>query len=195
MAIRARGSMLVYSILGLLTRRPLTGYQIKKRFNASVIFFWHATQSQIYGTLKHMERGGLVTSEVVKQRATAYHRVYSVTEHGRERLGRWLREKNEMPGIKDEFLLQVFFCDLLPLDEAIAHLRHHAGQHEERLAVYEARREELIARHGPLAQTPDHRLFSSHLTLTKGIMHERMYAEWCRWAIGQLEGRRSMTGS
>lgn len=181
--------MLVYAILGLLSRRSLTGYQIKKRFNASVIFFWHSTQSQIYGTLKEMERHRLVTSDVVRQGRTPYQRVYSLADAGREALLHWLQDKAEMAGIKDEFLLRVFFSDLLSHAETIAHLRHQTEKHEARLALYEARRAELVRRHGPLPETDDDRLFSSHLTLSQGIMRERMYIDWCRWAIGQLEGR------
>lgn len=181
--------MLIYAILGLLTRRPLTGYQIKKRFNASVIFFWHSTQSQIYGTLKDMERRRLVTSDVVHQGRTPYQRVYSLAGAGRETLLHWLQDKAEMPEVKDEFLLRVFFSDLLSHTETIAHLQHQIGKHEVRLALYEARTDELVRRHGPLGGTDDERLFSSHLTLTQGKMRERMYIEWCRWAIGQLEER------
>src|SRR3990172_11811440 len=44
------------ALLGLLARRPLTGYEILKRFTRSVVFFWHAKRSQIYAELKRIER-------------------------------------------------------------------------------------------------------------------------------------------
>src|SRR3989304_9849086 len=51
-----------YALLGLLARRPLTGYEILKRFTRSVVFFWNAKRSQIYAELKRMERLGFVAS-------------------------------------------------------------------------------------------------------------------------------------
>ena len=64
----ATASITLHSaLLGLLARRPLTGYEILKRFTRSVVFFWHAKRSQIYAELKRMERLGFVTSRVTVQ--------------------------------------------------------------------------------------------------------------------------------
>ena len=42
-------------ILGFLSMKPLSGYDIKKLFNMSAAFFWPADQAQIYRTLKSLE--------------------------------------------------------------------------------------------------------------------------------------------
>ena len=42
---------LEHAILGFLTYRPMSGYDLKKFFDESVRHFWSAPQSQIYRTL------------------------------------------------------------------------------------------------------------------------------------------------
>ena len=49
--------MLKYAILELLRRKPLTGYDIKKRFEESLTFCWHAEHSQIYPESRRSRRG------------------------------------------------------------------------------------------------------------------------------------------
>ena len=43
---------LAHGILRYLSIRPMSGYDIKKLFNMSAIYFWPAEQAQIYRTLK-----------------------------------------------------------------------------------------------------------------------------------------------
>ena len=42
---------LEYAILGFLSYKPFSGYEMKKAFDNSVRHFWYADQSQIYRTL------------------------------------------------------------------------------------------------------------------------------------------------
>ena len=50
----ARSNTLQYMILGLLTRRPMTGYDIKQTFDKEKAEFWTAPFSQIYPELNRM---------------------------------------------------------------------------------------------------------------------------------------------
>jgi DNA-binding PadR family transcriptional regulator len=81
---------LEYAILGFLNYAPLTGYELKKAFDASVRHFWPANQSQIYRTLARMAERGWVEMEVVPQEDRPPRKVYHITEAGREALLRWL---------------------------------------------------------------------------------------------------------
>ena len=51
---------LKHAILGFLSFKPLSGYDLKKAFDNSVRHFWPANQSQIYRTLSQMTDEGLV---------------------------------------------------------------------------------------------------------------------------------------
>ena len=44
-----------HAILGLLAGEPLSGYDISRAFASSVVYFWHADQSQVYRTIDRLE--------------------------------------------------------------------------------------------------------------------------------------------
>ncbi len=46
-------------ILGFLSMKPLSGYDLKRLFNMSAAYFWPADQAQIYRTLKKLTDHGL----------------------------------------------------------------------------------------------------------------------------------------
>ena len=55
--------MLKYILLGFLRDSAKTGYQLKALMDQSTGHFWHAYHSQIYTTLRALERDGLVQSD------------------------------------------------------------------------------------------------------------------------------------
>ena len=182
---------LPFALLGLLNRRPLTGYEVLKRFSRSIVFFWHAQRSQIYAELKRMERLGLVTSRVTRQNGRPDKRSYAITSAGQAALGVWLDRPTPVGPVKDEMLLRTFFCERLVATRTATYLRHHGEAHRRVLQEFEGIRKTLAARHGPLERTEDRALFFGYLVLEQGIRFERMYAEWCEWAAAAVEGRRS----
>ena len=68
-------------ILGLLSHEDLTGYDIKKRIDGAISFFWKGSFGNIYPALKDMETQGLIskndTSVGGRERIT-----YKITEAG-----------------------------------------------------------------------------------------------------------------
>ena len=53
-------STLGYAILGLLADGPQTGYDLTRRMERPVGFYWTARHSQIYPELARLEAAGLV---------------------------------------------------------------------------------------------------------------------------------------
>ncbi|HET7873887.1 MAG TPA: PadR family transcriptional regulator [Methylomirabilota bacterium] len=179
------------ALLGLLNRRPLTGYEILKRFNRSIVFFWHAKRSQIYAELKRMEGLGLVTSRVTPQTGRPDKRAYAITQAGLAVLRGWLDRPAAVGPIKDEILLRTFFSDRLSSARAAADLRRQAREHQRVVEEFEGIRAALRARYGPLESSDDRALFFGYLVLEQGIRFERMYGEWCEWAAAAVQARRS----
>ena len=62
---------LPYAILGLLEYKPMTGYDLKKIFEESVVNFWAASQSQIYRELDLLEVKGYLKSVIEPQSGPA----------------------------------------------------------------------------------------------------------------------------
>jgi PadR family transcriptional regulator AphA len=177
--------MLRLAILELLDHKPLSGYELKRRFNGSIVFFWRANQSQIYRELREMEKAGVISGAKVTHEWRPTKTVYEVTPKGREELVQWLGQKPKLQAVKDEMMLKCFAFHLLPADQAEAQLVHHQKLHQQRLDFYLSLEKQLEDRHGPLNQTRDPILFWNAQCLYHAIDYERMYVEWCSRTIAR----------
>jgi DNA-binding PadR family transcriptional regulator len=99
-----------YAILGLLARRPSTGYELTLTFDRSLRTSWHASHSQIYPELGKLERAGLV--EVVA-RGARRSKTYGLTGPGRDELRRWLVEAEPDRSQRNESGVRLFLTPLL----------------------------------------------------------------------------------
>jgi DNA-binding PadR family transcriptional regulator len=110
-------------ILGFLRFSPRTGYDIKSSIELSTRFFWGASYGQIYPELKRLERAGLVSSEP-SPRGARKRTVYRLTPAGEQAVEAWLTDRESwIFEYRDEWLLRLFFGDLLPREEAFANVR------------------------------------------------------------------------
>jgi PadR family transcriptional regulator AphA len=106
-----------HAILGFLSWRSLTGYDLKKLFADSEFFYWSGNSNQIYRTLVQLHREGLVTREVEHQESYPDRKVYTLTEEGRAALRAWAASAPELPELRHAFLVQLAWADLLPPEE------------------------------------------------------------------------------
>lgn len=186
-----------YTILILLARcRAMgceaSGYDIAQWLKKPVSYFWHARHSQIYPELAKLEAGGMVTHRLVEQQERPDKKLYSITDEGLRTLLAWLVEPPDFPPARDEMSLKAYATHLMEPQQALELFREQKRRHQERLATYEAIREEMDGRTGgklPPVHSAD---FSERITLQKGLFYERYYIEWCDWvieAIIRLESR------
>ncbi len=117
-------------MLGLLDDGPMTGYEIKQFFRKVIRHFWSVSDGQLYPTLKKMHEEDLISLQVVEQKGTANKHVYSITEKGRERFGRWLCEPvTKFEELKEPFVLKVFFFNKLSRERILEHLHTQRDLH------------------------------------------------------------------
>ena len=83
---------LPHAILVSLCEQSGSGYELARRFDRSIGYFWAATHQQIYRTLRVMEDNGWTTAAAVVQRGRPDKKTYDVTDGGRDELARWLAE-------------------------------------------------------------------------------------------------------
>ena len=57
-----------YAILGFLSWKPLSGYDLKKMFVESVFIYWSGNNNQIYKELIQLTREEMVTNEIKNYR-------------------------------------------------------------------------------------------------------------------------------
>ena len=98
-----------YSVLGILSYGPMSGYDIKKFYEQSIAGFWSESYGQIYPILKRLAKEKFVTKSVQKQQGKPDRHIYSITDKGREELQRWLVEPIGRHVGRHEILLKLIF--------------------------------------------------------------------------------------
>jgi DNA-binding PadR family transcriptional regulator len=123
------------ALLGVLSQREMSGYDIKRSFDYAVHFVWNAADSQIYRELRDMEKRGLITSHLVHQDGKPNKRLYKATPEGLEVLDDWLRSPAEAPFDKEPFLMRLFFMGRVEREDAIQVLTERRAEIQELLQV------------------------------------------------------------
>src|ERR687885_1478818 len=110
----SRAMSLPHAVLGLLAVAPGTGYDLTRRFEASLSHAWHASHSQIYPELARLQGRGLVEEA---GRGARGSRTWAITEQGRAELDRWLTEVQPNRSQRNETALRWFLLPLLAADQ------------------------------------------------------------------------------
>ena len=165
-----------YVILGLLSHEDLTGYEIKKRMDTSLKYFWGASFGSIYPALSDLVERGLAD----KRNGAENGRnklIYSITEEGKKYLKGWLQIPAERDELRYETLLKLFFGNEAGAAQAISHIDAFQKRIEGELPF-------LIGASETLRNNID--LDDTHkyylLTVAFGVKTYRAYLEWCEEA-------------
>ncbi len=161
-----------YVILGMVSREPRSGYEIKALVDNTTRFFWAASYGQIYPELKRLSEAGLIEG-ADSPRGERKRTVYAITAAGKAALEDWLRQPPETIEMREEGLLKLFFSGLLPPEagaETLQAMRAHRLQLAERLHAME---DEAQAK---LDESDDPYPL---LVLQGGIEFNQWFADWC----------------
>lgn len=174
---------LSHAILVSLLDRAHSGYDLAKRFDQTVGFFWPVSHQQIYQELHKLARAEWVRGETVEQADRPNRIVYELTTEGRRALDAWLQEPTTPPSFKEELLVKLFA--LAPDNaEALGHeLVRRRDLHVARLARYES----IMAEHYPEPASLNDRRKGRYLGLRMGILTERTTIAWCEEAIAFVD--------
>jgi PadR family transcriptional regulator, regulatory protein AphA len=123
-------------ILGLLSERERSGYDLLKRAEGSVAHMWAPAKSQLYAVLPRLVEAGLASCRIVRQRTRPDKQVYRLTRVGRVAVREWL--ENAPPKSWDELMLKVFFAELCSREALLRQLDDYAEVQRSFLAEYEA---------------------------------------------------------
>ncbi|KRN99908.1 regulator of phenolic acid metabolism PadR [Companilactobacillus kimchiensis] len=98
-------------ILGLLTRTPMTGYDIKQTFDKEKAEFWTAPFSQIYPELNRMLKTNLISLLEIPEE-NSRKKTYQITTNGQKFFKEWLLQPlapNVLEISNDDFILRLHF--------------------------------------------------------------------------------------
>ena len=175
---------LKHGLLGLLTLRKSSGYDLSKLFQESLSFFWVANQSQIYRELDKMEDLGWVVSSKVEQDARPNKRVYGITKEGNRELIRWLKEDNaeDLAVARNPLLMKLFFSGKVDREYSIALLKNYRKLCEEARAEISAEVKE-IGEVEETAEKPAYWLYATEYS----IRQYDFQIKWIDETIDRLE--------
>ena len=99
-----------YAVLGLLSLRDWTTYELAEQMKRGVGNLWPAARSMVFDAPKHLVAEGLATvrHEQTGRRPRA---VYSITDAGRVALREWLAEPGRPPSLAFEGILKLLVAD------------------------------------------------------------------------------------
>ncbi len=160
---------LKYAILGLLSWRAFSGYEMKKVLSDSTALYWSGNSNQVYPTLVQLHKDGLVTSEVRQQGNYPPGKVYSLTSNGRDELRKWVMAEPALPQIRNPFLTQLAWAD--QLDEADLTALLDRYEHELQMKLLMQRELERREPEGP-HRTPRETLLWKFITGHDACIYE-----------------------
>lgn len=168
---------LKYAILGLINRKPITGYDITKEFNNGLVNFWYAKHSQIYPELKRLTDEGLISFETIIQGEKLEKKLYTITDDGKKDLQKWLEKDDPLePTPKDIFRLKVYFCDEMDNETLLRQFKKAHSKHLEKLEYLNNYMKELLKTTD--ISKPSSKGFGDYIVLKGAIMREKTYVEW-----------------
>lgn len=99
-----------YVVLGLVSIRPMTGYDLVSYAERSIGNFFPLTRSHVYRELDRLGRLGLLDATEIAQETAPTKRVYEITQAGNDELRRWLEEEAVTEErARNLFLVRIFF--------------------------------------------------------------------------------------
>jgi PadR family transcriptional regulator, regulatory protein AphA len=177
-----------HAILGLLSLRPWSTYELAKQMQRSLDWFWPRAERKLYEEPKRLVAAGFAksTQEMTGSRPRT---VYAVTAQGRRAMRRWLDLPPEPPTLEFEGMVKVFFADGGTLEQLRTNLHSIAETAEARIVELEEKVAENASGNVPFPE----RLPLNTVGLRFYVDHERLIGTWARWALDQTSDWRSPT--
>jgi DNA-binding PadR family transcriptional regulator len=175
---------LEHAILVSLAEKSASGYELARRFDASIGHFWQATHQQIYKVLARMEADKLVESHLVAQDGKPDKKVYAITASGRDELTSWLAEPSPTEALRSGFAVKLRAQHLADRDVLLDEVRRRREAHAAQLASYRASE----ARHFPDPSDIPEDMIGAWLALRGGLRVEQNGIEWCDEILHTLGG-------
>ena len=176
--MRAGVSLLGYALLGLLHKRPGSGYALRMTFATTPMGTFSDSPGAIYPALRRLERQGLVRGRVEQSAGLRQKQMFHLTPRGLTALKEWLERpltpEDVVRGTKEVMLRFAFTDEVIAPAASIRLLQSLARE----LAAYVPTLRTYLNEHQ--AEMP----LSGRLALESGI---RGYEDLSRWARDALK--------
>jgi DNA-binding PadR family transcriptional regulator len=174
-------STLSLAILGLISQRPLTGYDLRKVFASTPMGHFSSSPGAIYPALKRIEEAGWIRGVTAGEHTRRPRVIYEITARGlktlKEHLSQRVTEEDVIWHMDDLMMRFALMDGILSRERSVRFLQDFATQidaHVADLRRYLESARSILPVCGKLA-------------LESGIQYYEMHAEWARRAIRELQ--------
>ncbi|HEX6341061.1 PadR family transcriptional regulator [Umezawaea sp.] len=181
-----------YAVLAALLEGEASGYDMAKRFDASVANFWTTTPQQLYRELDRMEVEGVIAARVVQQERRPNKRLFTLTGAGERELLAFSTEPAKPAALRDDLLIKVQAVDAGDARAVAAAVQERLEWSRAKLARYDRLRARLLD-----GRTEEEFLAGSdrigpYLTLMGGRAVEQATTGWCERTLAILARRAAL---
>ncbi len=174
-------STLSLAILGLISQRPLTGYDLRKVFATTPMGHFSSSPGAIYPALRRIEEAGWIRSATPGVQTGRQRMVYEITARGRNALKEHLSQpvtEEDVTWHMDDLMMRFAFMEgVVGREKTLRFLRDFAARIDAHVAdlrrYFEGARSILPA--------------CGRLAMESGIQNYEMNAQWARRAIQELQ--------
>lgn len=170
-----------YAVMGLLSMGPMSGYDIKKKFEKIASNFWNESYGQIYPILKRLKLEGMATRTTQRQTGKPDRHIYQLTPEGHEELKDWLLEPVQQHVGRHEILLKLFFGSMNTVAENMQQVKHFKAIHENELQELKSIRTRMKADSQGNPQLP-----YWLMTVRYGELVNEALLKWTREVLSQM---------
>ena len=163
-------------VLGLLTRQPMSGYDIKRYLQRLTWLMDSPSFGSLYPALHALLSDDLATVEVIPCEDKPPRKIYTITESGRQVLGEWIDQPVASSGSLKAFLMRLILADNLSYNALVTHLQQRQAQ----VTVHRHELEQAAAARGENTDLGD------RLALEYGLSVAVAELTWLDRTLGQL---------
>ncbi|MCB1480499.1 MAG: PadR family transcriptional regulator [Rhodobiaceae bacterium] len=164
---------LKFALLGLISIKPASGYDLKRTIERSIYFIWNATSPQIYNTLRKLREDGYITTEELPQQGKPDKQIHTITQSGRTALEEFLSEPIRSYVTRDEVLLRIFLGNFADPDAMHRELMSYLERVREERAYLESVEARIGAHPGPNREARRYQLLSLRIKVAQSRATER----------------------
>ena len=173
---------LSHVLLTSLMEKPSSGFELARRFDRSMGFFWNATHQQIYRELAAMQKKAWI-SVMDENHDTGRKKTYQVERLGREALADWMVKQSPPAQLREELMVRLRAEAQLGGNTVLPELERHLTLHQQNLKTYQS----IYDKDFKSGDDLDRTLYIHKMILQLGIELEIGWISWLERVIPHLK--------
>ncbi len=173
-----------YLVLGALSIRPMSGYDIKAWVINTANAFWSESPGQIYPALAALLKEALIEIKSEESVGNRPRKIYSIISEGEKVLQDWLVLPTEKSVERNELILKLFFGKNMSIKDNIEHIQRNKEEMKQARQYFGDKYNHIQLEH---QSDPDALYWE--ITLKNAFHHIDAEIAWCDEVLEMLNKR------